>query len=90
MKAHEILEAGAQHIKDRSAARDKPDGEKTMGATVQAFNAVYDKDLTEEQGWQFMVLLKMVRGANGKTTADDYEDEAAYAALAGESALDGQ
>jgi hypothetical protein len=85
--ADEILQRGADHIRDRAATRDQSTGERTMGQVVKAFNAIFGTKLTEEQGWQFMVLLKIVRGANGKVNLDDYEDEAAYAALAAEAAM---
>ena len=58
-----------------------------MPATVAAFNAMFGHQLTVEQGWHFMVLLKMARSRAGKGNADDYEDGAAYMALAGEEAL---
>jgi hypothetical protein len=85
--ADEILERGAGHIRDRAATRDQSNGERTMSQVVRAFNAIFGTALTEEMGWQFMVLLKIVRGANGKVNIDDYEDEAAYAALAAEAAI---
>lgn len=86
MKAHQILEAGLGHMKDRSATYDKPAGERSMGATVDAFRAITGHDLTEEQGWLFMGLLKMVRSQQGGFRADHYEDLAAYAGLQGEAA----
>lgn len=86
MKAHQILEAGICHMKDRSATYDKPAGERSMGATVDAFRAITGHDLTEEQGWLFMGLLKMVRSQQGGFRADNYEDLAAYAGLQGEAA----
>lgn len=86
MKAHQILEAGLSHMKDRSATYDKPAGERSMGATVDAFRAITGHDLTEEQGWLFMGLLKMVRSQQGGFRADNYEDLAAYAGLQGEAA----
>ena len=85
MRAPKILGRAAQHMEDRAALRDA-DGERSMGKTVLAFNAIYDTTLSEEMGWQFMVLLKVVRGAQGQLCTDDYEDEAAYSALAGEAA----
>jgi hypothetical protein len=85
--ADEILQRGADHIRDRAATRDQSNGERTMKQVVNAFNAIFGTQITEEQGWQFMVILKIVRSANGKVNIDDYEDEAAYAALAAESAL---
>jgi hypothetical protein len=42
--------------------------------------------MTEEQGWLFMALLKMVRSQQGELRMDSYEDGAAYFALAGEAA----
>ena len=73
-------------MKDRAATYDKPQGERSMGATVEAFKAVTGHHLTEEQGWLFMSLLKAVRSQQGGYRADSYEDGAAYFALAGEAA----
>ncbi|MFC0666230.1 DUF6378 domain-containing protein [Azotobacter chroococcum] len=86
MKAHEILEAGISHMKDRAATYDKPEGERSMKATVEAFKVITGHELTEEQGWLFMGLLKMVRSQQGSFRADSYEDLAAYAGLMGEAA----
>lgn len=85
-RADEILAAGAKHLADRAATRDQPEGERSMARTVAAFNAMYGKGMTVEQGWQFMVLLKMARSAAGAFNLDDYEDGAAYFALAAEDA----
>lgn len=86
MKAQQILEAAAGHMRDRAETYDRPEGERSMAATVAAFRAVTGHDLTEEQGWLFMQLLKAVRSQQGAFRADSYEDGAAYAALAGEAA----
>lgn len=86
MKAHEILSAAAGHMTERASTYDKPQGERSMGATVQAFKAVTGIGMTEEQGWLFMTLLKAVRSQQGAFRADSYEDGAAYFALAGEAA----
>lgn len=86
MSAHDILQAAAGHMKDRAATYDKPEGERSMGATVEAFKAVTGHHLTEEQGWLFMALLKAVRSQQGAYRSDSYEDGAAYFALAGEAA----
>lgn len=53
-----VLEAGARHMRDRAATYDKPEGERSMGATVAAFRFVTGVSMTEEQGWLFMALLK--------------------------------
>src|SRR5690554_7103235 len=84
--ATDILKAAAGHMQDRAATYDRPEGERSMGATVAAFNAVTGHQLTEEQGWLFMALLKAVRSQQGAYRADSYEDGAAYFALAGEAA----
>lgn len=86
MNAQDILEAGIGHMMDRAATYDKPQGERSMAATVEAFRAVTGVDMTEEQGWLFMLLLKAVRSQQGAYRADSYEDGAAYFALAGECA----
>lgn len=85
MNAQQILRKSAQHIEDRAAARDQAEGERSMARTVAAFNALTGHKLSERDGWLFMVQLKAARATNTPTgIADDYEDMAAYAALAGE------
>jgi len=84
--AASFLRAGLRHMEDRAATYDRPDGERSMGAAVSAFEAVSGVRLTEEQGWLFMAILKAVRTQQGGFRADNYEDGAAYFALAGESA----
>ena len=89
MKAPDFLRKAAQHIEDRAAARDKPEGERSMERCVAAFNAITGHALTERDGWLFMVVLKAARACNTPTgQRDDYEDLAAYAALAGETLPD--
>ena len=60
MSAIELLEKAAGHLKDRAETYDKPDGERSIGATVAAFNAVTGDGLmnSEERGWLFMSILK--------------------------------
>lgn len=84
--AHQFLESGVKHMKDRASQRDAENGERSMRKCVEAFNALEGTNLTETQGWRFMVMLKMARSTAGAFTADDYEDMVAYAGLAGESA----
>lgn len=83
--AVDILQEGANCIGDRASERDT-ESERSMARTVKAFNAMFNKDLTETEGWQFMELLKMSRSVGGKFREDDFVDGAAYAALAGECA----
>ena len=97
--ADEILHAAADVIAARGVQRDSRTGagqpqERSMAATVAAFNAIEGTALTERQGWAFMQILKMVRSAttarNGLHNADDALDGAAYAALGGEAAARAQ
>ncbi len=87
-QAHEFLSAAAAHMQDRADTYDKPEGERSMAATVDAFNAVTGDGRidTEERGWLFMALLKAVRSQQGGYRQDNYEDGAAYFALSGEAA----
>ncbi len=84
--APEILTAAANDIGQRAALRDQPTGERSMARTVAAFNALHGTALTEVQGWHFMALLKLARATAGTHHPDDYQDGAAYTALAGEAA----
>lgn len=85
-KAAEILRAALGHMEDRAATYDAPSGERSVPAVVAAFAAVTGVELTPEQGWLFLVLLKAVRSQQGDYRADNYEDLAAYAGLMGEAA----
>lgn len=87
ISAASILQAGLQHMSDRAATYDKPHGERSVPATVEAFNAITGHSLTVEQGWLFMALLKAVRAQSGAYKSDNYEDFAAYAGLMGEAAF---
>lgn len=83
--AHNTVQAALNHMQDRAATYDKPTGERSMWATVEAFNAIAGTDLSEEDGWMFMALLKIVRSQQGAFKADNYEDLAAYAGLMAEA-----
>lgn len=90
----DLLRQAADVIDQRGAERDTTGAgqqqERSMAATVAAFNAIEGTALTERQGWAFMQTLKLVRAAstarNGRYNEDDYLDGAAYAALGAESA----
>lgn len=81
-----ILRAAECHMRDRAATYDTPEGERSMGKAVAAFNAIRDRDLTEAEGWLLIQLLKDVRlfSAPGYH-ADSAEDCIAYAALKAEA-----
>jgi len=84
--AADILRQAADTIEQRGAERDQEGGERSMGRAVDAFNALFGHNLTETEGWQFMVCLKMARSAEGAYQPDDHTDQAAYSGLAAEAA----
>lgn len=84
--ATDLLQSAYDQIGDRAAERDT-EAERSMCSAVNAFNALYETNLTEEQGWMFMVFLKAARAKGGRVRVDDYVDGSAYFALAGEAAI---
>jgi hypothetical protein len=86
MNAQEILIDAYHTIDDRAKERDREGGERSMRATVMAFNALFGHNLTTTEGWEFMSILKKARSAGGAYKADDYLDDVAYCALAAECA----
>lgn len=86
MKAHKILKVGVSTLFDRSADRDVQQ-ERSMRKTVEIFNTLKGTCLTEHDGWEFMVILKLVRANAGAFRLDDYVDMACYAALTAESKM---
>ena len=91
MKAPDILKKSAQHMLDRAATYDKPEGERSMAKTVQAFNAITGRDITTAEGWLMLAVLKQVRAFQnpGKPHVDSLEDGPAYLALMAEEMLSG-
>lgn len=87
MKADDILQEGRKLLVQRGVQRDQPEGERSMPAVIAAFNALTNHQLTEQQGWLLMALVKIKRSQTGKPDADHYVDGANYIALAGEAAL---
>lgn len=84
--APELLGRAAAHMHDRSSTYDEPEGERSMGKVVQAFNAITGRDLTESEGWMFMQQVKLVRlFTRSDYHADSAEDNIAYAALLAEA-----
>lgn len=83
MRADEILQAAQDALKQRAAIRDQ-DSERSMDLAVRIYNTTTRKQLTEADGWRFMVCLKIARSLQGGYSADDYIDLAGYAALLGE------
>ena len=85
MKANEFLRTALTTLNERGQDRDEG-GERSMARIVKLFNALYDAEMSEEQGFMFMVLLKAVRASTGSYNEDNYIDLAGYSALLGEAA----
>lgn len=85
-----ILADAAKHLRDRAATYDKEGGrERSIPKVTAAFAALTGIEMTQEQGWLFMVLLKLARTQQGDYKSDNYEDLVAYSALMGEEAARG-
>ena len=87
--APELLIEAADTIGNRASERDNADGERSMARAVQMFNVWRGPHagprLSGQEGWAFMVFLKLARAAEGNHHRDDWVDGAAYMALACES-----
>lgn len=88
LSAISMLQRAAEHMQARAATYDKPEGERSMRATVIAFNAITGRDLQESEGWLLLQLLKDVRDRQRDVPhRDSLEDCVAYAALKAEARL---
>lgn len=82
----DYLNKAAAIQEERGKDYDTDGGERSMAAVVAAFNDLFNQDMTETQGWQFMVLLKMKRlDTASKHHEDSASDQVSYSALAAES-----
>ncbi len=86
--APQMLKRASDLMVERAVQYDSPEGERSMEKITNAFNAITGKNITEPEGWMFMVLLKLVRD-NTRTLGhqDSCEDLIAYSSLYGESRL---
>ena len=87
MSAVELIQKGLQVLKERATGRGLTEnqGERVMNRTTKIFNATTGRDMTEREGWLFMVCLKMARAQEDKRfNPDDYIDGSNYWALTGE------
>lgn len=82
--AHGFLEEASEAMKARASLRDAQGGERSMAKTVAIFNAWTGSNMSEDDGWRFMIALKQAREIQGKYNRDDYVDLAAYCGLLGE------
>lgn len=88
MKAPDLLNKAAAIMEERGRQYDKPEGERSMGRAVQAFNAITGRDLSESEGWLLLQLLKDVRDRQRPAPHQDSLDDCiAYAALKAEARM---
>ena len=86
--ATDYLRRAADIMDERGKQYDKPDGERSMGKCVTAFNTITGRDLTEAEGWLLLQILKDVRQwQRPGFHQDSAEDCIAYAALKAEAKL---
>lgn len=88
MKSTEFLQAAIDVQAERGKQYDKPSGERSMGATIAAFNCITGFTLEESDGWMLLGLLKLVRQSQNPEQYhhDSALDFVAYASLYAESA----
>lgn len=90
-KAQDLLHRAASLMDERGKQYDQRSGERSMQATVTAFNAISGYCLTEADGFLLMAILKMVRDqSREKPHRDSIDDLVAYASLYGEARLHGE
>lgn len=84
LSAADILQQAAATVEQRGKDYNAPGGERSMKATVDAFNIIRGTALSTADGWAFMVCLKMIRAKQSPQKTDSHLDGAAYLALLGE------
>jgi len=86
-KATEFLSKALNLLEERGKDYDQPEGERSMGRTVTAFNAITGHSLKESDGWLILQILKDVRQNQNRDSyhADSAEDCISYAALKAEA-----
>lgn len=81
-----FLRRAAVIMDERGKTYDQAGGERSMGKTVAAFNAITGRDLTEAEGWLLLETLKNVRQWQRPAFHQDSADDGvAYSALKAEA-----
>ena len=84
--APEFLSKAKGHMEDRAATYDSPEGERSMGRAIMAFNHITGHGLRESEGWLLLQLLKDTRQwSRSDYHEDSAEDCIAFAALKAEA-----
>lgn len=86
-----ILAEARNTMIERGKQYDKPEGERSMGAAVAAFNTITGLKLRESHGWLLLQVLKDVRDNQTPGAHEDsLIDGVAYSALKAEARLAGK
>jgi hypothetical protein len=89
--AASFLTTAGQTMTQRGQQYDSPEGERSMGKAIAAYNAITGRDLKESDGWLIMVKLKEVRQWQRPDFHEDSAiDSVAYSALLAESLAGGK
>ena len=84
--ASEFLARSKEIMDERAKIYDSPSGERSAARTVEIFNILTGHELTEKDGWLFLLCLKLVRQRQVEGFhRDSVEDMVTYAALLAES-----
>ncbi len=84
--APQFLQRAADIMAERARQYDKPEGERSMGTAVAAFNLITGREISEAEGWLLLQVLKDVRQwQRVGFHLDSAEDCIAYAALKAEA-----
>jgi len=88
MKSTDFLQSAIDVQAERGKQYDKPSGERSMGATISAFNCITGYTLEESDGWMLLSLLKLARQSQNPEQYhhDSALDFVAYASLYAEAA----
>lgn len=90
-EAQQFLQEAMDVMSERGKQYDSQEKERSMGKTIQAFNIITSKDLTESEGWLLLQLLKDVRQWSKEAYHEDSAlDCIAYAALKAEALNQGK
>lgn len=86
-KSTDFLQAAMDVQVERGKQYDSPEGERSMGRIVRAFEAITGKHLTEAEGFLFQQILKDVRQWQNpeKFHEDSALDCVSYASLKAEA-----
>jgi hypothetical protein len=89
--APDFLKDAIAVMEERGKQYDSNKQERSMGKTVEAFNIITGKQLTESEGWLLLQLLKDVRQwSKPEYHEDSALDCIAYSALKAESLNQGK